>query len=117
LARQPPAAQGLLIHDTSHSRTPLDEWSARRRELYLTTHKTHNRQTSMSLVGFEPTISTGERQQTYALGYGYIGARTDTTHQTNICLGIHRKRVATFNPTCVSRPITTRGFLFSVCLL
>jgi hypothetical protein len=24
-------------------RTPLDEWSARRRDLYLTTHNTHNR--------------------------------------------------------------------------
>jgi len=48
-------------------RTPLDEWSARRRDLYLTTHNTHNRQTSMLPVGFEPTISTGERPQTYAL--------------------------------------------------
>ena len=28
-------------------RTPLDEWSARRRDLYLTTHDTHNRQISM----------------------------------------------------------------------
>ena len=48
-------------------RTPLDEWSARRRDLYLTTHNTHNRQTSMPPVGFEPTISAGERRQTYAL--------------------------------------------------
>ena len=44
-------------------RTPLDEWSARRRDLYLTTHDTHNRQISMPPVGFEPTISAGERQQ------------------------------------------------------
>jgi len=28
-------------------RTPLDEWSARRRDLYLTTHNTQNRQTSI----------------------------------------------------------------------
>ena len=42
-------------------RTPLDEWSARRRDLYLTTHNTHNRQTSMPPVGFEPTISAGEQ--------------------------------------------------------
>ena len=28
-------------------RTPLDEWSTRRRDRYLTTHNTHNRQTSM----------------------------------------------------------------------
>ena len=47
-------------------RTPVDEWSARRRDLYLTTHNTHNRQTTMPAVGFEPTISAGERSQTYA---------------------------------------------------
>ena len=42
-------------------RAPLDEWSARRRDLYLTTHDTHNRQISMPPVGFESTISAGER--------------------------------------------------------
>ena len=42
-------------------RTPLDEWSARRRDLYLTTNDTHNRKISMPPVGFEPKISTGER--------------------------------------------------------
>ena len=44
-------------------RTPLDKWSARRRDLYLTTHDTHNRQISMPAVGFEPKISAGERPQ------------------------------------------------------
>jgi len=33
-------------------------------------------------VGFEPIVSAGERPQTYTLGYGYIGARTDTTQQS-----------------------------------
>ena len=42
---------------TTVGRTHLDEWSARRRDLYLTTHDTHNRQISMPPVGFEPTIS------------------------------------------------------------
>ena len=32
---------------TTVGRTPLDEWSARLRDLYLTTHNTHNRKTSM----------------------------------------------------------------------
>ena len=55
-------------------RTPLDEWSARRRDLYLTKH---NRQTSMPPVGFEPTILAGERPQTHAFdraatGFGSI---------------------------------------------
>ena len=44
-------------------KTPLDEWSARRRYVYLTTHDTHNRQISMPPVGFEPTISAGERPE------------------------------------------------------
>ena len=42
-------------------RTPLDERSARRRDLYLITRDTHNRQISMPPVGFEPTISAIER--------------------------------------------------------
>ena len=45
---------------TTVDRTSFDEWSACRRDLYLTTHNTHNWQTSMSPVGFEPTISAGE---------------------------------------------------------
>ena len=48
---------------TTVGRTPLDERSARRRDFYLTTHDTHNRQISMPPVGFEPTISAGERPQ------------------------------------------------------
>ena len=48
---QPNAGHGLLIHKVSRShteratvdRTPLDEWSAHRRDLYLRTHNTHDR--------------------------------------------------------------------------
>jgi hypothetical protein len=52
---------GLLIsrfHDDTHlrhttlGRTPLDEWPARCRDLYLTTHNTQKRQTSMPPVVF-----------------------------------------------------------------
>ena len=63
MAQQPLVCQELLIIEgfmithrrTTRGRTPLDEWSARRRDLNLTTHNTHNRQTSMRSVGFEPT--------------------------------------------------------------
>ena len=64
--------QGLLFIEASWSqsigytpigRTPLDEWSARHRDLYLTTHSTHNRQTSMPTAGFEPAIPASERPQ------------------------------------------------------
>ena len=64
-------------------RTTLDEWSARRRDLYLTTHNTHNRQTSMPAVGIEPTISAGERPQTYALDRAATGTGRPTFHNTD----------------------------------
>ena len=57
-------------------RTPLVEWLARRRDLYLTTHNTHNRQTSLLPLGFEPTISACERPQTYALDRAATGTGT-----------------------------------------
>jgi hypothetical protein len=36
---------------TTIGKTPLDQWSARRRDLYLTTHNTHNRQTDIHASG------------------------------------------------------------------
>jgi hypothetical protein len=54
-------------------RIPLDEWSILRREPCLTTHTTHNRQTSMPPMGFETTISAGERPKTYALDRAVTG--------------------------------------------
>jgi hypothetical protein len=73
---RPSHSWGFLDHTqwrTTVSRTPLDEWSACRRDLYLTTHNTYNRQTSMSLVGFKPTISADEWPQTYALDRATTG--------------------------------------------
>ena len=58
---------------TTVGRTPLDEWSARCRDLHLTTHNTHNRQTSMLLVWFKPTISASKGLQTYALDRAVVG--------------------------------------------
>jgi hypothetical protein len=53
--RVPRCLRGFMITHIRHAtfgRTPLDEGPARRRDLYLTTHNTHKRQTSMPLVGF-----------------------------------------------------------------
>jgi len=71
LARQPPVGQGLLIHEASRSHTTthhsrLDSSgrviSTSQRPLPDNNNNTHNRQTSIPPVGFEPTISAGERQ-------------------------------------------------------
>jgi len=53
----------FCIHPHTHttlSRTPLDEGLACHRDLYLPTHNTHNRQTSMLLAVFKPAIPASE---------------------------------------------------------
>ena len=72
---------------TTVSKTPLDEWSARRRDLNLTTYNTHNRQTPITPVGLEPTISAGRRPQTYALDRAAAGTcGSDVYRQSQIYL-------------------------------
>jgi hypothetical protein len=57
-----PRYRGFMItlRRATLGRTPLDEWLARRRDLYLTTHNSEKRQTSMPLAGFKPTIPASE---------------------------------------------------------
>ena len=74
VALRPSAGYGLLILEVSRSHTTTHHSrqdssgrviSSSQRPLPDNTQ--HSRQTSMPLVGFEPTISEGERSQTYAL--------------------------------------------------
>jgi hypothetical protein len=46
MVQQHPHYRGLMItlRHTTLVKNPLEEWSARRRDLYLTTHNNHNRQ-------------------------------------------------------------------------
>ena len=75
IVQQPLASQGLLIFESSLShprhttlgRTPLDEGSTRRRDLYVTIQNTHKRQTLIPPAGFEPVIPVSELPQTHAL--------------------------------------------------
>jgi hypothetical protein len=57
----------ITLRHITVGRTPPDEWSARRRDLYLTTHNSHKGPTSMPHAGFEPTFPASERPQTHAL--------------------------------------------------
>jgi len=63
LALRPYPNHGHLLRFLDHTqwrttvgKTPLEEWSHRRRDLYLTAHYTHNRQISKPSAGFEPTV-------------------------------------------------------------
>ena len=63
-------------HTQTVGRPPLDEGSARRRDLYLTTHNIHKRQTSIPVAGFEPAIPGRVGLQIYALEDAAIGIGT-----------------------------------------
>jgi hypothetical protein len=65
----PPHCWGFTItlRHTTLGKTPLDEWSSRRRDLHQTTHNTHKRQISMPSAGFELEIPACEGPQTHAL--------------------------------------------------
>ena len=68
-------------------RTPLDERSARRKDLYLTTQDTHLRQISMLPVGFEPKISAGARPHAARLLRSWV--RIPTGAWIFVCCGFH----------------------------
>ena len=75
MTQRPPSGPGsshyrgstITLRHTTLDSTPLDEWSALRRDLYLTTHKTLNIQTSMLPAGFEPAIPARKLRQTFPL--------------------------------------------------
>jgi len=52
---------------TTFGRTPLDKWSARRRDLYLTTHNTCNRQDIHAPGGIRNRNPPSERPHPYAV--------------------------------------------------
>jgi len=68
---------------TTVGRTPLVEWSARRWDLYLSTHNNHNRPCPR---WDSNTISAGERPQTYALDRGATGIGSDKHYSCNSLL-------------------------------
>ena len=79
LARQPPqwarASSFTRFLDRTQRRSTVGRllWTSDQLDPYLTTHNTHNRQTSMPPVRFEFTISEFVRPHTYALGRAATG--------------------------------------------
>jgi hypothetical protein len=100
---QPNACHDLLILEVSRSHSleaPQSVgllWTSDQlvADLYLTTHNTNKRQTSMPSAGFEPTISAGEQPQTYALDRAATGTGNQTYYLDNSLLieGYHGRSV------------------------
>jgi len=55
----------ITLRHTTIGRNPLEERSAGPRNLCLSTHNTHKRQTSIHSGGFETTLSASKRLQTH----------------------------------------------------
>ena len=73
---------------TTLAKNPLYEWSAHRRDLYLTTHNAHKHRHTPP-VGFEPTIPASEWPQTHALDRSATGTSKNITHLHKKCLYKH----------------------------
>jgi hypothetical protein len=61
------------LRNTTLARSPLGDWSALRRDFYLTTHNTYKTQTSMHPAGFESPIPTSEWTHPHALNRAATG--------------------------------------------
>jgi hypothetical protein len=115
VAQQPPIGPRLphyrsftiTLRQSTLSRTPLDDWSAPHRQLYLTTHNTHNRQTSMPPAGFEPAIPASERPQTYA-----FRPRGQRDRHFVICNVLNSKEKLTFEYSVVTKYIIYCEYIF-----
>jgi len=75
----PPHYRGFTItlRHTTLGRIHVYEWSARRRDLNLTTHNTQKSKTSMPPVGFEPAIPGHVRPQTHTIDWAATGISSD----------------------------------------
>jgi hypothetical protein len=65
----------ISLRHTTLGRTPLVGRPAPRRSLYLTTHNTHNRKTSMPPARFKPTVSVSERPYVWSSVETEIGRK------------------------------------------
>jgi len=73
-SKMPPYCWGfeITLRHTTLGRTPLDEWSASHRDLYLRTRNTRDIH-PCPLPGYRPAVPKSDRPQTHALGRADIG--------------------------------------------
>ena len=87
---QPPRFRGFLLTHNDEPQSVGLSWTSDQsvaRDLYLTTHNTHNRQTSMPPVGFEPTILASDRPKIYALDRAATGTGNRNKYQEYFLTG------------------------------
>ena len=116
MAQRSLVGQGLVIIETSRSHsviqttlglTPLNEWSARRRDLYLTTHNNHKWQTSIPTAEFEPAIPSSKRPQNSRFMQMSYEANSFSVTKILALFGT-RRLIAPFPTDCNSTPSCAR---------
>ena len=113
------APQWAILEDSrSHSvristigRTPMDEWSTRRRDLYPTKHNTHNRQTFMPPARFEPKIPASDRPQTHTLD------RADTEIGEEVITKLKTLYRPKSNMSYITPKVSHRRHVSNCCIL
>ena len=87
----PPHYRGFMItlRHTTHGRTPLDEWTARRKDLYLTTHNTHKRYSCPRRNSNPQYQQASKRPQTHALDHAATGSSFIPTGLLKFYAGIY----------------------------
>jgi len=97
-----------LMH-TIFGRTPLDGWSARRRNLYLTTPSTLNGHISIPAAGFESVIPASEKSQTSAIGRCSYFVRPTAQQRRQDGRHARFNRTVLFVMHCYTRPNDRRS--------
>jgi hypothetical protein len=96
----------ITLKRTTDCRTPLDEWSARRRDLYLTIHNTHNGHTSTPPGG----IGTRNPSKRATADPRLKPRGTGISH---VSLHFTQKAIANWAAAQTELPVRCRGFLWS----
>jgi hypothetical protein len=91
----------ITLRHTTIDRTPLEEWSTLRRDLYRTKHNTRKKKISMPPAGLEPAIPVTERPKTHALD----GADTVLTYCLIISSCSYRSLENFVHQSFVKRPV------------
>jgi hypothetical protein len=73
----------ITLRHTTLGRTPLGMRSARRRDVSISIHSTHKRQTSMPPAGFEPATPASELPRIHALDRAAAGIGSENRLHPN----------------------------------
>jgi len=109
---------GIIAASDTHTPgwAPLDDGSAHRTDLYLTTHNTHIRHAFITTAQFEPAIPASERPQTYACDREATGIGLNVLYEakirTNALCGHHMRPLPSTNDQTFRRIFMKLGLGF-----